>query len=124
MKKIIYYLRIFLFIIYLITIFLLINNLYSSNIYSIIYFFLNLIYSFVIILSILSKKEIFKKNIAFNLLNIGIYIYTMMLYYITITNSKLDIITNINYFNKNFILMNCLLIGITSYILITNENNY
>ena len=94
MKRILYYLRIILFIIYLIGIFLLIDNLYKSNFFSILYFSLNLIFSFITILSILSKKNIFKENITYNILNIGIYLYTIMLYYITYTHSTLDIISN------------------------------
>ena len=121
MKKITYYLRIILFILYLITIFLLIDNLYKSNFFSITYFTLNLIYSFIAILSILSKKKIFKEIISYNILNIGIYLYTIMLYYITYSNSKLDILSTEIYFRNNFILISILLIGITIYTLILNK---
>lgn len=121
MKKLIYILRIILFIIYLVCMFLLINKLHNPNIFSNVYFYLNLIYSFIIILSILSKKEIFSKTISYNILNIGIYIYTIMLYTITKANSVLDIITNTNYFKNNFCMMSILLIGIISYTLILNK---
>lgn len=121
MKKIPYYLRIILFIVYLISIFLLIDNLYKSNFISITYFSLNLIYSFITILSILSKKEVFKEVISYNILNIGIYLYTIMLYYITYSNSKLDILSNEIYFRNNFVLISILLIGITIYTLILNK---
>ena len=123
MKKILYYLRIILFIGYLISIFLLIDNLYKSNFISITYFTLNLIYSFITILSILSKKKIFKEVISYNILNIGIYLYTIMLYYITYSNSKLDMLSNEIYFRNNFILISILLIGITIYTLFLNKEN-
>ena len=58
MKKILYYLRLLLFIPYLVIIFLLIDNLYKTSFLSIIFFLLNLIYSFIMILTILSKKKI------------------------------------------------------------------
>ena len=54
MKKILYYLRLLTFILYLIMIFLLIDNLYKTSFLSIIFFLLNLIYSFIMILTILS----------------------------------------------------------------------
>ena len=124
MKKILYYLRLLTFILYLIMIFLLIDNLYKSSFLSIIFFLLNLIYSFTMILTILSKKKIYQETISFNFLNIGIYIYIFMLYKITSSNSILDIINNKTYFNNNYIMLSILLIGLTTYsIFLNNEKS-
>ena len=92
MKKIVYYLSIILFTIYLFITFLLINKLYKTSILSIIYFIIKIIYSIFIIIAILSKKDIYKNSLSYNILNIGIYFYTFMLYKITNTNTTLDII--------------------------------
>ena len=121
MKKILYYLRLLLFIPYLVIIFLLIDNIYKTSFLSIIFFLLNLIYSFIMILTILSKKKIYQETISFNFLNIGIYIYIFMLYRITSTNSILDIINNKAYFNNNYIMLSILLIGLTTYAIILNN---
>ncbi len=121
MKKILYYLRLLLFIPYLVIIFLLIDNLYKTSFLSIIFFLLNLIYSFIMILTILSKKKIYQETISFNFLNIGIYIYIFMLYRITSTNSILDIINNKAYFNNNYIMLSILLIGLTTYAIFLNN---
>lgn len=121
MKKIIYYLRIILFVLYLITMFLLIDKLYKTSFLSIIYYIFNIIYSIFIIISIISKKKIFKNIISYNLLNIGIYLYTFMLYKIIKDNSFLDIINNKVYFNNNYIMMSILLFGLTTYTLILNN---
>lgn len=121
MKKILYYLRLLLFIPYLVIIFLLIDNLYKTSFLSIIFFLLNLIYSFIMILTILSKKKIYKETISFNFLNIGIYTYIFMLYRITSTNSILDIINNKAYFNNNYIMLSILLIGLTTYAIFLNN---
>lgn len=121
MKKIIYYLRIILFVLYLITMFLLIDKLYKTSFLSIIYYIFNIIYSIFIIISIISKKKIFKEIISYNLLNIGIYLYTFMLYKIIKDNSFLDIINNKVYFNNNYIMMSILLFGLTTYTLILNN---
>ena len=121
MKKILYYLRLLLFIPYLVIIFLLIDNLYKTSFLSIIFFLLNLIYSFIIILTILSKKKIYQETISFNFLNIGIYTYIFMLYRITSTNSILDIINNKAYFNNNYIMLSILLIGLTTYAIFLNN---
>ena len=121
MKKILYYLRLLLFIPYLVIIFLLIDNLYKTSFLSIIFFLLNLIYSFILILTILSKKKIYQETISFNFLNIGIYTYIFMLYRITSTNSILDIINNKAYFNNNYIMLSILLIGLTTYAIFLNN---
>ena len=121
MKKILYYLRLLLFIPYLVIIFLLIDNLYKTSFLSIIFFLLNLIYSFIMILTTLSKKKIYQETISFNFLNIGIYIYIFMLYRITSTNSILDIINNKTYFNNNYIMLSILLIGLTTYAIFLNN---
>lgn len=123
MKKILYYTRLTLFMIYLLCILLLLNNLYKPNVFSSIYFIFNLIYSFLIILSILSKKDNFISNISYNILNIGIYIYTGMLYYIAYSHSILDFINHEVYFRNNFILMSILLTGMIIYTLIINKEN-
>ena len=121
MKKILYYLRLLLFIPYLVIIFLLIDNLYKTSFLSIIFFLLNLIYSFIMILTILSKKKIYQETISFNFLNIGISLYIFMLYRITSTNSILDIINNKAYFNNNYIMLSILLIGLTTYAIFLNN---
>lgn len=121
MKKILYYLRLLLFIPYLVIIFLLIDNLYKTSFLSVVFFLLNLIYSFILILTILSKKKIYQETISFNFLNIGIYIYIFMLYRITSTNSILDIINNKAYFNNNYIMLSILLIGLTTYAIFLNN---
>ena len=122
MKKFLYYLRIILFITYLIVMFLLIDKIYLYNFISTVYFILNLLYSIIIILTILSKKEIFKTTISYNILNMGIYLYTILLFKITSMNTTLDIINNQTYFQNNFIMISLLVIGLSGYSLILNND--
>ena len=121
MKKIVYYLRILLFIAYLIIMFLLIDKIYKPDFLCTIYFLLNLIYSFVLILTILSKRKTFKETFSFNALNIGISIYTFIIYVIVITNSKIDLLSNPIYFKNNYIMLSVLLIGLIAYTGILNK---
>lgn len=123
MKKIIYYFRNILFVIYLITMFLMIDNIYKQNFFETLYFILNLIYSFIIILTILSKKKVFKNTISYNILNIGLYIYSMVLYKISTLNTRLEILNNQAYYQNNFIMISILLISLIVYSLIINKEN-
>ena len=123
MKKLIYYLRILLFIVYLVILFLLIDTIYRPNFFATLFFILNLIYSFLMILTILSKKEIFKNTISYNILNIGVSLYTILLYIISSSNTPLDVINNEIYYRNNFIMIGILLIGLIGYSLGLNKEN-
>ena len=67
------------------------------------------------------KKDIYKNSLSYNILNIGIYFYTFMLYKITNTNTTLDIINNQTYYNNNYIMISILLIGLTIYTIVLNN---
>ena len=121
MKKFIYYLRIILFIVYLTGLFLLIDRLFTIRPFGALFFITSLIYSFIMILSILSKKKAFLDAISYNILSIGLYLYTVVLCYITITSSKLTVMNNNIYYKNNFILMIVLLIGLIVYTIELNK---
>ena len=121
MKKIIYYIRITLFAIFLIALFLLIDTLFTIKPFGSIFFIISLIYSFIMILSILSKKKSFTEAISYNILSIGVYLYTGVLCHITTINSKLTIMNNDIYYRNNFILMIILFIGLILYTIELNK---
>ena len=123
MTKFIYYLKIFLFILYLLVIFLLIDNLYRNNFFALLYFIINFVYAIITILTIISKKAIFQKSIPYNLLNIAVYVYTFIIYYIVSHNTKLDILNNEVYFRNNYIMLSIILISLTIYTLYLNKND-
>ena len=121
MKKAIYYIRIILFIAFLISLFLLIDKLFTLQPFGSIFFILSLIYSFIMILSILSKKKSFIDAVSYNILSIGVYLYTGVLCYITNISSKLTIMNNDIYYRNNFILMIILFIGLILYTIELNK---
>lgn len=121
MKKILYYIRLILFIAYLICMFLLIDKVLTISIFGSIFFLLNIIYSFFMILTILSKKKIFINTISYNILNIGIYIYIFIIYYMSYISSKLVILSNITYYRNNFILISILLLAQIIYTIYLNK---
>ena len=121
MKKFIYYLRIILFIVFLISLFLLIDKLFTIRPFGALFFIIGLIYSLIMILTILSKKKAFLDAISYNILNIGVYLYTTVLCYITVTSSKLTVLNNNFYYKNNFILMIILFIGLIIYTIELNK---
>ncbi len=123
-NKIIYYLRLIIFPIYLLIVFMLIDYLYKPNFFSNLFFLINILYAFLIIITLLSKNNNFEKTLSYNILNIGIYGYIFMLFKIVSSSNSLDILNNQAYFKNNFIMMSILLIGLIIYtICLNNEEN-
>ena len=123
MKKIFYYLRLITFLVYLVLMFLLIDKLYKPDFLIITFFVLNIIYAIFLILTILSKKNIFKTTISYNILNIGLYAYTTIIYIIVFDTTKLEIMNNQTYFNTNFIMLSILILSLILYTLLLNNES-
>ena len=117
MKKLFYYLRVITFIAYLIVMFLLIDKLYKPDIWSIIYFIFSFIYIVIMILTFLSKKEIFKRIISYNILNTGLYAYTFVIYYLIFDAS------NESYFHHNYLMLCILMITLSIFAILLNRES-
>lgn len=123
MKKLFYYLRVITFIAYLIIMFLLIDKLYKPDIWSIIYFIFSFIYIVIMILTFLSKKDIFKETISYNILNIGLYGYTFVIYYLIFDASNLEILANESYFHHNYLMLCILMITLVLFAILLNRES-
>ena len=122
--KITYYSRIILFIIYLLCMFLLIDKILTISILGTVFFIFEIIYSILMILTILSKKDIFIKDAIFNLFNITLYLYTYIIFYMAyVLSSKLDIISNKMYYQNNFVLIIFTTTIIIFYTIYLNKKN-
>lgn len=115
MKHIFYYIRLLLFITYLIILFLMIEVISKITNYELIFYLLNIFYISFIIMTILSKKNIFKENIFFNFFNCCLPIYIIIIYNTVLQNNILSIIGNPFYFINNFIIIGFSLIGIITF---------
>ena len=123
MKNFVYYLRIFTFTLFLIVMFILIEEFYKPDIIRFIFYTLSIIYAITSILSILSKKEIFKEIISYNLLNISLYIYTFIIFVVTFNSTIFDIISNEIYFRNNLIILSFFFIVLTGFTLSLNKDD-
>ena len=120
MIKFINYLKTILFTVYLLILFLLIDKLYRPDFITITYFIMNFLYAFIIILSIISKKKVFRENVYYNIFNIGIYVYNIVIYYLVANNTRMEILNNQTYFRNNFLIVGSILIGLIFYSLFLN----
>ena len=120
MIKFINYLKTILFTVYLLILFLLIDKLYRPDFITITYFLMNFLYALIIILSIISKKKVFRENVYYNIFNIGIYVYNIVIYYLVANNTRMEILNNQTYFRNNFLIVGSILIGLILYSLFLN----
>jgi len=120
MNKILYYMRFTLFIPFLICLFLLIDKILCIKIFGSIFLILTLIYSILIILSVLSKKKVYIDNFSFNFLNMGIYIYFFIIFYFAYTTSRLEVLNNFAYYRDNFLILYILIGFQIGYIIYLN----
>ena len=120
MIKFINYLKTILFTVYLLILFLLIDKLYRPDFITITYFIMNFLYALIIILSIISKKKVFRENVYYNIFNIGIYVYNIVIYYLVANNTRMEILNNQTYFRNNFLIVGSILIGLIFYSLFLN----
>lgn len=115
MPKIIYYIKLVLFIINFYFIFTMLHNILDTKIFGIIFIIIYLFYVVKIILEMLSKKERFKKDIVYNLMQIGLIVYIMiisirsMIFKMYVTRFTLP------YFRMNYIVLSILIIFILLY---------
>ena len=117
LNKIIYYLRIFSFLIYMIISILLLPFVLKCEKIGI--FFLVTLFLFIAItlFSMFSKKDIYIKTKSYNLVIIALSIYIAIVYSRTLLDERLTLsglyTINLNYCKMNFILLGLVMIGIT-----------
>ena len=75
------------------------------------------------ILTFLSKKEIFKRIISYNILNTGLYAYTFVIYYLIFDASNLEILANESYFHHNYLMLCILMITLSIFAILLNRES-
>ena len=78
-KKLLYYFRLLLFLISLILMFLTIKNYIRIGLWGYLFFTIEFIYIIAILITLLSKQNIYKTDLIFNIMHIGTYTYQIIL---------------------------------------------
>lgn len=124
-KQILYYLRLLLFITSMIFIFLTIKNYIMSGIIGYLFFIVEFLYIIVILITLLSKKSIFINDKVFNGMNIGIYLYQIIISIRVFSFPISRLIPgSINFYRVNYMILIALLTILIIYsFVIKNESN-
>ena len=113
--KIIYYIKLFLFVINFYFIFTMLHNILDTKIFGIIFIIMYLIYVIKIILEMLSKKERYKQDLIYNLMQTGLIIYIMIISIRCMVVKMYVTRFTIPYFRINYIILSVLIIFILIY---------
>lgn len=81
LSRIIYKIRIILFVIHLLMLYMMIDNIIYIKMFGYLFLLLDIIYVIRVIIELLSKKSLYKKDIYYNIMQIGLYTYIGVLWY-------------------------------------------
>lgn len=114
--KILYYLRMILFPITLILLFITMKTYIKVGLWGYLFFVVEFVYIFMMILTFLAKNNQFKNDVSFNIMHIGTYIYQIIVavrtFNFRISSLLLD---SYLFYRNNCIIMFILLITLIIY---------
>ena len=113
-RNIIYYSRYILFILHNFIVFQLLYIILRMKVFGIIYLILEIIYIIVIITQLLGAKLRYKREIIYNCMQIGFYIY-LILFFIKIRTNYITPSLSFIFLRNNFIVLSILLVIIMIY---------
>ena len=116
-EKIFYYLRMIFFVISLILTFMLIQNIMQVGVVGYIYLTIFILYAFLMIWQVLSQKEYYKKDIVYNLMQVGFSLYLGVIVFKTYYDKIVVMDNTIKYFMVNYIILSILLVIMSIYIM-------
>ena len=114
-SKIIYYIKLFLFIINFYFIFTMLHNILDTKIFGIIFIIVYLVYVMKIIVEMLSKKDRYKNDLIYNFMQIGLIVYIMIISIRCIISKMYVTRISLPYFRINYIILSILIIFILIY---------
>lgn len=114
--KILYCFRLVLFIISMIFIFLTIKNYMRIGIWGYLFFIVESLYVIVILITMISKKDIYMKDSLYNSMHIGTYIYQIIISHRTISFPASSLLNgSFIFYQNNYIIIISLLIILIIY---------
>lgn len=120
--NIIYYIRMFLLIIHFYLVFSMLPCILDTKIYGYIFLFIYFIFIIKIILEILSKKKRYMNDLIYNLMQIGVYIYIIVIGIKVYVNELYVTNNTLSYFKTNYMITSLLILFILIYSILEFKN--
>lgn len=125
MKKITsisYYFKMFFFIIHFYFVFIMLHNILDVQIYGLIFLIFYLGYVLKFIYELLSKKKRFKTDFVYNLMQIGLMFYLMLISLKTVYGNIFVTKNTLFYFRINYCILSALILFIILYSILMFSN--
>lgn len=114
-SKITYIIRMFLFIINFYFVFIMLKNILDTKVFGIIFIVLYMFLIIKVILELFNKKDIYKEDFIYNIMQTGVYIYIIVMSMkIIVYNIYVTKITY-NYFKTNYLILSLLIVFVLIY---------
>ena len=120
-----YFLRLMLFIFHIVMIYMLLDVIMRVGLFGYIFLIIDIIYILKILLEFLSKKERYQKEIYYNIMQIGLFAYIIVLWSKLCFDNIIYTLDFVNYLKNNFIILSILIAFLLLYstLLINNKKN-
>ncbi len=115
LSKIIYYIKLILFVAHFYFTFIMLHNILDTGIYGIIYLVFYLVFVIKIIIELLSKKGRYKNDLIYNFMQIGLYAYLIIISLKTTIEKVYVTRLTYNYFRLNYVILTILIVFIFIY---------
>ncbi len=122
-EKIFYYLRMIFFVISLVLTFMLIKNITQVGLVGYLYLIIFILFSILIIQQVLSQKMNYKRDLVYNIMQMGYTLYLGVIVFKTYYDKIVVMDSTIKYFTINYLILSILLIIIASYKIWDMKNN-
>ena len=115
MAKLVFYLKMLLFIGQFYFVFMMLHNILDTKIYGIVFIVIYLIFAFRILFELITKQIRYKSDIVYNVMQIGVYFYLIFVSFKTSIDKVYVTRMTINYFKINYVILSILIIFIFMY---------
>ena len=113
--KIVYFIKMFLFIIHFYFVFSMLHNILDAKIYGYIFLAFYFVYVIKVIIELLSKKKHYKKDTIYNFMQVGLMAYILIIAIRTNVIHMYVTKMTLPYFKINYSILSLLIIFIISY---------
>ena len=113
--KLVYIIKMVLFIVHFYFVFMMLHNILDTTVYGIIFLVFYVVFAIKVIIELLSKKDRYKNDAIYNIMQIGVYAYLLVLSIKTYTAKIYVTRITMSYFKVNYIILSLLIIFIFIY---------
>ena len=104
-SKIIYIIKMFLFIISFYFVFLMLHNILDAKLFGVVFLIIYFVLVLREIIEIFSKKDEYKEDIIYNVMKMGVYLYLLIISIKTTMANALVTRITVDYFKTNYIII-------------------